>query len=84
MLARSPSAAKATVQMDSAPTMAWEACEIKKSRSYGFDDRNHIVHNTIIDLTSLGRSDEERAAFVRMFLSRLAASARVALVGVVF
>ena len=45
---------------------------MKKIRSYGFDDRNHIVHHTIIDLTSLGRSDEESAAFVRMFLSRLA------------
>jgi hypothetical protein len=45
---------------------------MKKIRSYGFDDTNHTVHNTIIDLTSPGRTDEESAAFVRMFLSRLA------------
>ena len=45
---------------------------MKEIRSYGFDDTNRTVHNTIIDLTSLGRTDEESAAFVRMFLSRLA------------
>ena len=45
---------------------------MKEIRSYGFDDRNHTVHNTIIDLTSLDRTDKGSAAVVRMFLSRLA------------